>query len=165
MCRNVSDCPVARTAKPYDPLDLKIRVKIAGTRRTLGYFIERKFGLAENDEGPSMEGRSHAFDTHIADRDHRFLGGSGSTTSLQVWAERQLCSLPARPGGVTSTARKLNAGLVHLILSSMTPLWPHRRVTARVVVHALALSGLQSTHPSRRREFDVEYRPRHAPVI
>ena len=34
----------ALTAKPYDPGDLKIRVKIAGTRRTLGYFIERKFG-------------------------------------------------------------------------------------------------------------------------
>ena len=33
----------ALTAKPYDPEDLKIRVKIAGTRRTLGYFIERKY--------------------------------------------------------------------------------------------------------------------------
>ena len=41
---SVSASYPALTAKPYDPEDLKIRVKIAGTRRTLGYFIERKFG-------------------------------------------------------------------------------------------------------------------------
>ena len=41
---SVSGSYSALTAKPYDPGDLKIRVKIAGTRRTLGYFIERKFG-------------------------------------------------------------------------------------------------------------------------
>jgi hypothetical protein len=41
---SVSGSYSALTAKPYDPEDLKIRVKIAGTRRTLGYFIERKFG-------------------------------------------------------------------------------------------------------------------------
>ncbi len=31
------------TSKPYSPEDLKIRVKQAGQRRTLGYFSERKF--------------------------------------------------------------------------------------------------------------------------
>jgi hypothetical protein len=31
------------TAKPYSDDDLKIRVKTAGQRRTLGYFVERKF--------------------------------------------------------------------------------------------------------------------------
>jgi hypothetical protein len=41
---SVSGSYSALTNKPYDPEDLKIRVKIAGTRRTLGYFIERKFG-------------------------------------------------------------------------------------------------------------------------
>ena len=41
---SVSSSYRALTAKPYNPDDLKIRVKIAGTRRTLGYFIERKFG-------------------------------------------------------------------------------------------------------------------------
>ena len=35
------------TAKPYSPDDLKIRVKQAGQRRTLGYFRERKFGAPE----------------------------------------------------------------------------------------------------------------------
>jgi hypothetical protein len=30
--------------KPYSDKDLKIRVKAAGQRRTLGYFIQRKFG-------------------------------------------------------------------------------------------------------------------------
>ena len=43
---SVSGSYSALTAKPYDPEDLKIRVKIAGTRRTLGYFIERKVGSA-----------------------------------------------------------------------------------------------------------------------
>jgi hypothetical protein len=32
------------TAKPFIPENLKIRGKIAGTRRTLGYFVQRKFG-------------------------------------------------------------------------------------------------------------------------
>jgi hypothetical protein len=41
---SVSGSYSALTDKPFDPADLKIRVKIAGTRRTLGYFIERKFG-------------------------------------------------------------------------------------------------------------------------
>ena len=31
------------TAKTFDPSDLKIRVKIAAARRTLGYFRDRKF--------------------------------------------------------------------------------------------------------------------------
>ena len=35
------------TGKPYSPDDLKIRVKQAGQRRTLGYFVERKFGLPQ----------------------------------------------------------------------------------------------------------------------
>ncbi len=35
------------TAKPYSPDDLKIRVKQAGQRRTLGYFRDRKFGAPE----------------------------------------------------------------------------------------------------------------------
>ena len=43
---SVSGSYSALTAKPYDPEGLKIRVKIAGTRRTLGYFIERKVGSA-----------------------------------------------------------------------------------------------------------------------
>lgn len=41
---SVSGSFSALTDKPYDPGDLKIRVKIGGARRTLGYFIERKFG-------------------------------------------------------------------------------------------------------------------------
>jgi len=32
------------TAKPYSDEDLKIRVKAAGQRRTIGYFVKRKFG-------------------------------------------------------------------------------------------------------------------------
>jgi hypothetical protein len=32
------------TAKPYSDDALKVRVKTAGQRRTIGYFIERKFG-------------------------------------------------------------------------------------------------------------------------
>jgi len=32
------------TAKPYSDDDLKIRVKTAGQRRTIGYFAQRKFG-------------------------------------------------------------------------------------------------------------------------
>jgi hypothetical protein len=32
------------TLKPYSDKDLKIRVKAAGQRRMLGYFIQRKFG-------------------------------------------------------------------------------------------------------------------------
>ena len=32
------------TVKPYSDQDLKLRLKTAGQRRTLGYFIERKFG-------------------------------------------------------------------------------------------------------------------------
>ncbi len=32
------------TAKPFVPENLKIRGKIAGTRRTVGYFVQRKFG-------------------------------------------------------------------------------------------------------------------------
>jgi hypothetical protein len=52
---------------------------------------------------------SHAFDAHIADRNHRFLGRSRSTASLQVRAERQLCPLPARPRGGDLHARKRNA--------------------------------------------------------
>jgi hypothetical protein len=32
------------TSRPFSDQDLKIRVKTAGQRRTLGYFIERKFG-------------------------------------------------------------------------------------------------------------------------
>jgi len=35
------------TAKPFDPEDLKQRVKISGSRRTLGYFTERKFAAPE----------------------------------------------------------------------------------------------------------------------
>jgi len=35
------------TAKPFSPADLKIRIKQAGQRRTLGYFIDRKFDLRE----------------------------------------------------------------------------------------------------------------------
>ena len=31
------------TAKPYSDSDLKIRVKAAGQRRTIGYFAQRKF--------------------------------------------------------------------------------------------------------------------------
>ncbi len=31
------------TAKPYSERDLKTRVKAAGQRRTIGYFVERKF--------------------------------------------------------------------------------------------------------------------------
>jgi hypothetical protein len=31
------------TAKPFIPANLKIRGRIAGTRRTLGYFLEHKF--------------------------------------------------------------------------------------------------------------------------
>jgi len=34
------------TMKPYSDQDLKVRVKAAGQRRTLGYFIERKFGAS-----------------------------------------------------------------------------------------------------------------------
>lgn len=34
------------TNKPFSPADLKIRVKQAGQRRTLGYFTERKFADA-----------------------------------------------------------------------------------------------------------------------
>lgn len=41
---SVSSSFRALTAKPYHPDDLKVRVKVASTRRTLGYFIERKFG-------------------------------------------------------------------------------------------------------------------------
>lgn len=32
------------TANPYSPDDLKIRLKTAGQRRTIGYFVDRKFG-------------------------------------------------------------------------------------------------------------------------
>jgi len=32
------------TVKPYNEKDLKTRLKTAGQRRTLGYFVERKFG-------------------------------------------------------------------------------------------------------------------------
>ena len=32
------------TIKPYSDRDLKIRVKAAGQRRTIGYFVQRKFG-------------------------------------------------------------------------------------------------------------------------
>jgi len=35
------------TDKPFSPEDLKIRVKQAGQRRTMGYFIHRKFALPE----------------------------------------------------------------------------------------------------------------------
>ncbi len=35
------------TAKPFSPKDLKVRVKTAGQRRTVGYFSERKFGAEE----------------------------------------------------------------------------------------------------------------------
>ena len=35
------------TDKPFSTDDLKVRVKQAGQRRTLGYFIERKFELPE----------------------------------------------------------------------------------------------------------------------
>jgi hypothetical protein len=35
----------ALTAKPFDPADLKVRTKIASARRTLGYFVQRKFGI------------------------------------------------------------------------------------------------------------------------
>jgi len=35
------------TTKPFSPDDLKIRVKQAGQRRTLGYFIDRKFNLPQ----------------------------------------------------------------------------------------------------------------------
>jgi len=35
------------TSKPFSTDDLKDRVKAAGQRRTLGYFIERKFNLPE----------------------------------------------------------------------------------------------------------------------
>jgi hypothetical protein len=41
---SVSGSFSALTDKLYDPGDLKIRVKIGRARRTLGYFIERKFG-------------------------------------------------------------------------------------------------------------------------
>lgn len=32
------------TVKPYSDQDLKVRVKAAGQRRTIGYFVQRKFG-------------------------------------------------------------------------------------------------------------------------
>ena len=35
------------TTKPFSPDDLKRRARIAGARRTLGYFVERKFGPAQ----------------------------------------------------------------------------------------------------------------------
>ena len=35
------------TTKDFSPADLKIRVKQAGQRRSLGYFIQRKFNLPE----------------------------------------------------------------------------------------------------------------------
>lgn len=35
------------TAKPFDPQALKKRVEKASQRRTLGYFVERKFGAPE----------------------------------------------------------------------------------------------------------------------
>jgi hypothetical protein len=35
------------TANPFSPDDLKRRTRIAGARRTLGYFVERKFGPAQ----------------------------------------------------------------------------------------------------------------------
>src|SRR5262245_25126866 len=41
---SVSGSYSALKGKPFDPGDLKIRVKVAGARRTLGYFIEPKFG-------------------------------------------------------------------------------------------------------------------------
>lgn len=48
------------TAKPYSPEKLKERVEQAGQRRTIGYFIHRKFGskevLAELDKYGFKEG-------------------------------------------------------------------------------------------------------------
>lgn len=38
------------TDKPFSTDDLKIRVKQAGQRRTIGYFIERKFNLPQVQE-------------------------------------------------------------------------------------------------------------------
>ena len=35
------------TDKPFSPEELKVRVKAAGQRRTIGYFIHRKFELPE----------------------------------------------------------------------------------------------------------------------
>lgn len=35
------------TGKPYSAEELKIRVRQAGQRRTLGYFVDRKFGLPQ----------------------------------------------------------------------------------------------------------------------
>jgi len=35
------------TAKPFSAEDLKVRVKTAGQRRTVGYFSERKFGAPQ----------------------------------------------------------------------------------------------------------------------
>jgi hypothetical protein len=41
---SVSGAFSALTAKAYDPNDLKVRLKIGAARRTLDYFIKRKFG-------------------------------------------------------------------------------------------------------------------------
>lgn len=35
------------TDKPFSPEDLKVRVKQAGQRKTLGYFVDRKFNLPQ----------------------------------------------------------------------------------------------------------------------
>src|SRR5438093_2664269 len=35
------------TAKPFSKEQLKIRVQQAGQRRTIGYFVDRKFGLPQ----------------------------------------------------------------------------------------------------------------------
>ena len=47
MCVSISGSFSKFTAKNFSINDLKIRVKQAGQRRTMGYFIHRKFELPE----------------------------------------------------------------------------------------------------------------------
>lgn len=57
---SISGAYLRLTAKPYSPEKLKERIEQAGQRRTIGYFIHRKFGskevLAELDKYGFKEG-------------------------------------------------------------------------------------------------------------
>lgn len=74
------------TDKPFSTEELKIRVKQAGQRRTIGYFIERKFNLPQVKDELAKYG-------FLDGNYERVIVTWGSTSEARIQAEKSGVSL------------------------------------------------------------------------
>ncbi len=70
------------TAKPFSKEQLRVRVEQAGQRRTIGYFIDRKFGLPE----VAMELRKYGFEDSNY---RRVIVTWGATSEAEAEAKKE----------------------------------------------------------------------------